>query len=566
MLQRFTTIPSGFFTADGERLNKFAYAFLILLCLAFFMPGFATLPPTDRDESLFAQTSKQMIESGNYTDIRFQNEPRYKKPIGIYWLQSISVRLLNPHHLNEIWAYRVPSLIGATLAVVMTACLGALLFGPAVGFLAAIMMAGCLILNVEARLAKTDAALLGSIMVAQYAMARAYIGFESKTVTRGIFFVFWTALAAGILIKGPVILLIVLSTLLWLRWTEKNLTWFGALKPFAGILYTLLLIAPWLAAITLVSNGAFIGQSIGHDFFGKLFQSQGHKFMPAGVYLLAFPFTFFPFALWAFLSVPDIWQKRREPGVRFCIGWIVPSWLVFELVFTKLPHYVMPLYPAIALLAAKAVLDGFPALAASKRLRWLPPLASGIWLFTGAMLLFCAAAMPYLLDHVWNRGFIATALLVMVAQISSLLFFYRRRESGAIVMTAASLVLMINLFGNMLPHLQRMWVAREIIRVAAIVKPCARPLTIASTYNEPSLVFLAGTDTQLLNDGGAIAEAMKKDACTIGVVDEERKPSFLDRFSNAADKPTAIGSVAGIDAGHGKPTELSLYLLPAKKP
>ena len=186
MLERFLTLSPGFFTPDGERLNKFAYAFLIVLCLAFFTPGLATLPPTDRDESLFAQASKQMIESGNYVDIRFQDQPRYKKPIGIYWLQAASVKLLNPHHLDEIWAYRVPSLIGATVAVLMTACLGAFLFSPAAGLLGAIMMAGCLILNVEARLAKTDAALLGSIMVAQYALARAYIGYQSaKIVTLG---------------------------------------------------------------------------------------------------------------------------------------------------------------------------------------------------------------------------------------------------------------------------------------------------------------------------------------------------------------------------------------------
>src|ERR1700719_2960645 len=104
MLERLTTIPSAFFAPDGERLSGQAYAFLIILCLAFFLPGVASLPPTDRDESLFAQASKQMIENGNYADIRYQTEPRYKKPVGIYWLQAASVKLFNPHHLDEIWA------------------------------------------------------------------------------------------------------------------------------------------------------------------------------------------------------------------------------------------------------------------------------------------------------------------------------------------------------------------------------------------------------------------------------------------------------------------------------
>ncbi|MGO9543748.1 MAG: ArnT family glycosyltransferase, partial [Rhodomicrobium sp.] len=64
---------------------------LIVLCGALYLPGIASLPPTDRDEARFAQASKQMLETGNYVDIRFQTEARYKKPIGIYWLQSAAV-------------------------------------------------------------------------------------------------------------------------------------------------------------------------------------------------------------------------------------------------------------------------------------------------------------------------------------------------------------------------------------------------------------------------------------------------------------------------------------------
>ncbi len=60
-----------------------------LLC---FLPGFFSIPPVDRDEARFAQATKQMVESGDYIDIRFQDEVRYKKPVGIYWLQAAIVR------------------------------------------------------------------------------------------------------------------------------------------------------------------------------------------------------------------------------------------------------------------------------------------------------------------------------------------------------------------------------------------------------------------------------------------------------------------------------------------
>ena len=97
---------------------------LVIVCLCAFLPGFFTIPPVDRDEARFAQATKQMIESGDYVDIRFQDESRYKKPVGIYWLQAGFVTVGEavgvPRALTRIWLYRFPSLIGAIGAVLVT--------------------------------------------------------------------------------------------------------------------------------------------------------------------------------------------------------------------------------------------------------------------------------------------------------------------------------------------------------------------------------------------------------------------------------------------------------------
>ena len=66
---------------------------LILICLIFYIPGLFTIPPLDRDEARYAQATKQMVESHDFVRISFQNTPRNKKPIGIYWLQAASVEL-----------------------------------------------------------------------------------------------------------------------------------------------------------------------------------------------------------------------------------------------------------------------------------------------------------------------------------------------------------------------------------------------------------------------------------------------------------------------------------------
>src|SRR6478752_6077906 len=114
-----------------DRISVFASAshlraciFLLLLSLAAFLPGFSTLQPLDRDEPRFAQASKQMLETGDFVDIRFQDEARHKKPVGIYWLQSAAVKAGEargvPQARTQVWLYRIPSLIGAIATVLLS--------------------------------------------------------------------------------------------------------------------------------------------------------------------------------------------------------------------------------------------------------------------------------------------------------------------------------------------------------------------------------------------------------------------------------------------------------------
>src|SRR4051795_2171171 len=159
-----------------------AVGFLLVCGFLLFLPGFFSIPPVDRDEARFAQATKQMIEAGDYVDIRFQDDVRYKKPVGIYWLQSAAVEAATKLGLQRaqvrIWIYRIPSLIGAIGAVLMS-------YWTALGFvsrrgavLAALLMCSSVLLGAEARLAKTDAMLLLSVVAAMGAMARVYLAWQ----------------------------------------------------------------------------------------------------------------------------------------------------------------------------------------------------------------------------------------------------------------------------------------------------------------------------------------------------------------------------------------------------
>lgn len=138
-----------------------AVVFLILVGALFFLPGFFTIPPVDRDEPRFAQATKQMVETGDFVDIRYQDEVRYKKPVGIYWLQAAAVEgasaLGLPRAQVRIWLYRVPSLLGAIGAVLLTYWTALTFVTRRGAVLAALMLCSCVLLGVEARLAKTDA-------------------------------------------------------------------------------------------------------------------------------------------------------------------------------------------------------------------------------------------------------------------------------------------------------------------------------------------------------------------------------------------------------------------------
>src|SRR5437868_3786097 len=204
---------------DGvnTRPRYLPYLLLLLLSLARFAPGQASLPLLDRDESRYTQATAQMFETGNFVDIRFQDQPRYLQPAGIYWLQAASVSLLSDPELRDVWAYRIPSLIGATLAVLLTAWIGNLLFGAPTGFLAAALMAMSLILGIEARMAKIDATMLAAVLAAQAALAKIYLDSASDRKTSGRWAAtFWLALGIGLMLKGPIILLVVFGTIVLL--------------------------------------------------------------------------------------------------------------------------------------------------------------------------------------------------------------------------------------------------------------------------------------------------------------------------------------------------------------
>ena len=546
----------GFATASHLR----AVAVLAVISLASFLPGFVQIPPVDRDEARFAQATKQMIETGDYVDIRFQDEARYKKPVGIYWLQAAVVEIAEasgvPWARTRIGLYRIPSLIGALGAVLLTYWAALAFVSRRAALLAGAMMATSILLGVEARLAKTDAMLLLTAVAALGAMARAYLAEQGDRVTSTppavSAAIFWSAIAAGILIKGPVILMFVGFAAIALVAADRSAQWLWRLKPAIGVPWALALVMPWFVAILIRSGGSFFTDALGQDMFAKVTGGQETHGMPPGFYFVAFWETFFPGAMLAGLAAPAVWRARTEPGCKFLLAWIVPSWIAFELVPTKLPHYVLPLYPALAILIA-GVVDSHSL----SRNPWL--VRGTIWWFI--LMMVVALLLIALQIIVGQRLGLLTWPFAAAAVIFSLFAWVLYRVDGAEVSlmraVAASIMLSIAAYGATFPGLRGLFPSVGLANYMYSAN-CSDPVAVTAGFHEPSLVFLAGTNTNQGVGSGA-ADFLLGGPCRFAFVESHQERAFVQRADAIGLRYTTGPRIEGFNINGGQAVNIATY-------
>jgi 4-amino-4-deoxy-L-arabinose transferase-like glycosyltransferase len=562
------TDPIGRMLALAAASHGRAVAVLLVVLLLAVVPGFFTIPPIDRDETRFAQATKQMVETGDFIDIRYQDQVRYKKPVGIYWLQAGAVMageaLGIPSARTRIWLYRLPSLIGAAGAVLLTYWT-ALAFVPRrYALLAGLILAASILLVVEARLAKTDAALLFAVVATMGALARAYLGRVAPDGGRGaggtggglsslgLPLIFWTALAAGVLLKGPVIVLVAGLTVVTLVIYDRSARFLLALRPEIGIPWFILLVLPWFLAIVGRAGESFFAESVGRDMLPKLVTGQEGHGAPPGYYLLLFWVTFWPAAPLALMAAPDVFADRRERPVRFLLAWLVPSWIVFELVMTKLPHYVLPLYPAIAILIARTIRDG--ALSGSpwlKRSTLWWPLVPILVPIAGIVALGVMRHQLGLLA--WPFGAAAMIFGFMAWRY----YDADGAEKSLVRAVAAAVLVMIAFVGIIAPSLRPLFPSATIARVLPM-DDCDYRIIAAAGYHEPSLVFLLGTSIKL-TDGAGAAELLRGGYCRFALVESREQRAFAQR-AEAIGLRYALGPrVEGINTNSGRAVSIAIY-------
>lgn len=547
-----------------KALAPLTYLMLAALCLFAFIPGISTLPPTDRDESRFVQATKQMVETGDYVDIRFQDVPRYKKPAGIYWLQSAAVLVSGQGSEAPIWVYRLISVLAATFSVLALTVIGSRMFGPSAGLIAGLGLMGILMLGFEARIAKTDATLLATALLAQGSLAAIYLGHKAGKPQSRANWLFWFAQGLALLIKGPVIPFLSLLTIAALVIFDRDRGWLRKLRPFTGLLLTLLVAAPWLVLITIKTGSEFWQESVGKDLLSKVGSGQESHGFPPGYYFLTYSVFMWPFALVALEGgLKALRRFREDPRLLFCLAWYIPYWLAIEAIPTKLPHYALPAYPAMILLMAWSLTDASAAnIELARWQQWLRKVcAFGMFGISIGLAAIAFGITPYFLGYVSWWGLLAALLLLIAARYGigapDDMDPVKRIAFAAAAAAAAFGVLTT----KVLPPLKPVWLSPEIAQRFEKLKPCPTSRLISAGYGEPSLVFLAGTQT-LLTDGAGAAAALTADpACGIAVVGVAESQHFLAAIPGGADALKEIGSIEGMNYSKGEPRALTFYTL-----
>lgn len=540
------------------------YVLIALIALTSGLIGATKVPPLDIDEARFAQATRQMVESDDYVRIRLQDRDRNRKPIGIHWLQAASVHVFEPltPKLNTIWPYRIPSALGLALAALATMWAGAALLPQRTALIGAGLFATGLLASLEGMIAKTDSVMVGLTTLAIAALAQLYAG---KPRPRLMSLVFWAAIGFGVLIKGPITPLVAALTLGALFAWERKAAWMKPLLWWPGPLLALAITLPWFISINAATEGRFFSELLANELGPKVVGTDhSHSGFP-GYYLLLLPLLIFPatYALPAaarisFAAMRAPRTDETQAALRFLLCWAIPTFLLFELFPTKLIHYTLPTYPAIALLCAAGLMA-----MRMKQWRTMHPLGAVLFALFGGLIVgltaFVATYMPGGFDADFRRALSAGIIgaLILIASIVGL-SLAKRPTARASILIACALAFSFTLRERTLPEARSLFVSQEAVAALTRARMMPRdqePFWVVG-YSQPSLIFLTRTSIRMVQPEEMAAQAKPGDSIVIESRVLERTLALLQARHLRYEEVDA--PARGIALGRGENTALHI--------
>lgn len=333
-------------------LTRMPRLWLCVLAALLLLPGTMFMPLLDRDEPRFARATVEMIERSDWVIPYFNNQYRFDKPPLTYWWMSAHFALFGE---NEFSA-RLHAVIATLLiALVIDSIARAMDFSPRQAFCAALIWLTSLQVAIHGRIAVADMPLIFGICLMMRAILAYRDALRSPRAFSGWFWLLYGALALGFLAKGPLAFLIPLLALLLHVLMQCRLPMWNAsnrhllIELLPGLLFATAIVAIWGIPALLRTHNAYFESGIGEHVIKRGTEVFNKRTFIPGVYFLLIWVFFLPWA--GFL--PQMWRdawSRRDGWQGLMLGWGLASFVVFSFYKTQLPHYVLPSYPALALL------------------------------------------------------------------------------------------------------------------------------------------------------------------------------------------------------------------------
>ena len=549
--------------------NFLTISVLLFLTLTAFFAGQNSLPPIDRDEARFAQASRQMLQNSDYINIKFQDEIRAKKPVGIYWIQALSANLFGEISISS---YRLPSVISSIISILFVGLLARLIFPIYQSLIVTLFFASSITFVGEAHLAKTDATLLALICVQQYYLLNLILKKGSLVQNKYLYpSIIWLVFAFGVLVKGPLSIVILSLTVIAFCLLKKDFSLIKSLNPLLGGIICLVIILPWVLAINDATQGLFLEKAFHDDFFNKLKSGQeGHGAWP-GAHFLMLSITLWPIATFIPGSFLFVLKNKTNIVVQFLVCWIVPFWILIEIVPTKLFHYSLPVLPAIAILSIgslfhlKSHINNINNNFFRKIIICVSIFFGLGGVILGGAILYFSSKFNYNHDLSITIGAILAFIITIIIFFLSVILIIKSRsyikktnkfihKIPFLIICCATIFNIIN-FQFILPKLDYLYPSKLILNKIQDIKPDAIAIT---GYHEPSLVFLLNGEI-LLSSPQEVAIFMAEGKNNIGLVENDALEEFLDisKELNLSIKTDEV--IKGYNIAKGKHVKIHIF-------